>query len=458
VLPGKACQLPVFRTRPGAHDAAFFQADGVQPLERYDGTPDSAIPHQEIVASPHEQARDSGFGQNSQKLLQVGPIGRQDEEIGKIEDFISRFRYKADKASLVQSRIKQLEKIERIILPPERKKIRFAFPDPPRSGRVVLEIANVTKSYGELVVLGNVSLVVEKGERICLVGHNGAGKSTLMRVLAGDDFQKGERTLGANVYPDFYAQDQPSTLDGGRTVYEEILADAPYDSVPTLRDLLASFLFTGDDIHKRVAVLSGGEKSRLALAKMLLRPSNLLLLDEPTNHLDLFSKDVLLDALRSFSGTVVFVSHDRYFINALATRVIEVGRGTIRSFTGNYEDYLEKCSSETAEQREPGSRAPGASTPSITADKDSRKRERLLSREDEKRRLREEKARLRRLAELESKIEESEEQLANLERDMEEPDFFRDPDRARDGAREHAGLTELIASLYEEWETVHSDV
>jgi ATP-binding cassette, subfamily F, member 3 len=383
---------------------------------------------------------------------------RQDEEIGKMEDFIARFRYKADKAALVQSRIKQLEKVERIVLPPERKKIRFTFPEPPRSGRVVIEVTCVTKSYGDLVVLDNVSLVVEKGERICLVGHNGAGKSTLMRVLAGDGFQKGERTLGSNVFPDYYAQDQPSTLDMSRTVYEEILADAPYDRVPSLRDLLATFLFTGDDIQKRVAVLSGGEKSRLALAKMLLRPSNLLLLDEPTNHLDLFSKDVLLDALRSFSGTVVFVSHDRYFINALATRIIEVGGGALRSYPGNYENYLEKCGSESAGQPEPGSRNACSPASSIETSKDSRKRERLLSREDEKRRLRDEKARMRRLSELEAKIEESEEQLANLERDMEEPDFFRDADRARESAREHAGLTDLIANLYEQWETFQAEI
>jgi ATP-binding cassette subfamily F protein 3 len=382
---------------------------------------------------------------------------RQDEEIGKMEDFIARFRYKADKAALVQSRIKQLEKIERIVLPPERKKIRFTFPEPPRSGRVVLELVGVTKSYGDLVVLDNVSLSVEKGERICLVGHNGAGKSTLMRVLAGDRFQEGERTLGSNVVPDYYAQDQSSTLDVTRTVYEEILAVAPYDRVPVLRDLLACFLFTGDDIQKRVGVLSGGEKSRLALAKMLLRPSNLLLLDEPTNHLDLFSKDVLLDALRSFSGTVVFVSHDRYFINALATRTVEVGGGKLRSCPGNYESYLESCGSEAAVHPESKNRLPSASASSLELDKDSRKRERLLSREDEKRRLREERARLKRLSELEEKIEATEEQLANLEREMEEPGFFRDAERARDGAREHAGLTELIANLYEEWEAVHSD-
>ena len=267
---------------------------------------------------------------------------RQDEEVEKIEDFISRFRYKADKASLVQSRIKQLEKIERIVLPPERKRIRFRFPPAPKSGRIVMELKGVTRAYGDNKVLDAVDLVIEQGERISLVGHNGAGKSTLMRILAGGEFQKGERIVGHNVILDYFAQDQAEALESGRSAYDELLADAPFQMVPQLRDILGAFLFTGDDIHKKVAVLSGGEKNRLALAKMLLRPSNLLLMDEPTNHLDLNSKEVLLDALRAFSGTVVFVSHDRHFIDGLATRVVEVEEGRLNSYHGDYEYYLAK--------------------------------------------------------------------------------------------------------------------
>jgi ATP-binding cassette subfamily F protein 3 len=380
---------------------------------------------------------------------------RQDEEIAKIEDFISRFRSKADKASLVQSRVKQLEKIERIVLPPERKRIRFSFPEPPRSGRIVLELKDLTKAYGDLVVLDGVSLVVEKGERVSLVGHNGAGKSTLMRILAGDPFQKGTRNVGANVFLDYFAQDQAAALAGGRSVYEELLSEAPYDSVPLLRDMLGAFLFSGDDIHKKVEVLSGGEKNRLALAKMLLRPSNLLLMDEPTNHLDLFSKEVLLEALRSFSGTVVFVSHDRHFINALATRTIEVGGGAIRSFDGNYEEYLEKTGALALAGKESSLRAflrPGAAD---NGERESLKRERLLSREEEKQRQREERARLKRLAELEEKIEQSEAELMLLERSMGEPDYFSDADRAREGSAAHANLSASIAGLYREWESLH---
>jgi ATP-binding cassette subfamily F protein 3 len=381
---------------------------------------------------------------------------RQDEEIARMEDFITRFRYKADKAPLVQSRIKQLEKIERIVLPAERRRVRFSFPDPPRSGRVVLELKQVTKAYGDLVVLDGINLSVEKGERISLVGHNGAGKSTLMRVLAGDAFQSGERTVGTNVQIDYFAQDQAAALAADRTVYEEIIADAPYDRVPILRDLLGTFLFSGDDIHKKVGVLSGGEKSRLALAKMLLRPSNLLLLDEPTNHLDLFTKDVLLDALQCFSGTLVFVSHDRYFVNALATRTIAVGGGGIFSYPGNYDDYLEKIGPELAGQGGMSNAALSAGLTGESAEKVSQKKERLLSREEEKRHQREERSRLKRLAELEEIIEETEKDLTALEQVMGEPDYFSDVDRSRDGAKEHENLTSRIASLYNEWETLHS--
>jgi ATP-binding cassette, subfamily F, member 3 len=380
---------------------------------------------------------------------------RQDEEIAKIEDFISRFRFKADKAALVQSRIKQLEKIERIVLPPERKRISFSFPDPPRSGRVVMELAQVTKAYGDHVVLDGISLTVERGEKISLVGHNGAGKSTLMRVLAGDTVQAGERIVGANVCQDYFAQDQASALDGTRTVYEELLADAPYDRVPVLRDVLGAFLFSGDDIHKKVAVLSGGEQSRLALAKMLLRPSNLLLLDEPTNHLDLFSKDVLLDALQSFTGSVVFVSHDRYFINALATRTVAVGGGSIRSYYGNYDEYLASCEGEVGNGSPLTSRGGIVSHSAEDLVSASRKLDRQLSREEDKRRQREERARQKKLAELEEQIDQCETELVDLEQTMAAVDYFCDAARARNGTQRHEYLTCRIAELYDEWESVH---
>ncbi|ACM20298.1 ABC transporter, ATP-binding protein [Geotalea daltonii FRC-32] len=377
---------------------------------------------------------------------------RQDEEVQKIEDFISRFRYKADKAALVQSRIKQLEKIERIVLPPERKRIRFRFPDPPKSGRMVVELKGVRKAYGSNVVLDGIDLTIEKEERVALVGHNGAGKSTLMKVLAGGNFQGGELTLGHNVVRDYFAQDQAQELNGEQSVYEEILADAPFDMVPQLRDILGAFLFSGDDIQKKVSVLSGGERNRLALAKMLLRPSNLLLMDEPTNHLDLFSKEVLLGALAAFSGTVVFVSHDRHFIDGLATRVVEVGDGKINSFMGDYEYYLAKKAEDVPLAEQANQAPPTADQRPATASKEDR----LRQREEEKQRQREEKGRQKRLAELEAEIEKTENVLAGLEERMAAPESFADHGTARRMGEEHETLTSRIAALYAEWEGMQS--
>ena len=369
---------------------------------------------------------------------------RQDEEVQKTEEFISRFRYKADKAALVQSRMKQLDKIERIVLPPERKQIRFKFPDAPKSGRIVMELKGVTKAYGTNVILDGIDLTVEKGERVALVGHNGAGKSTLMRILAGGEFQRGERIPGHNAVLDYFAQDQAQELTGSRSVYDELLADSPFDMVPHLRDMLGAFLFSGDDIQKRVEVLSGGERNRLALAKMLLRPANLLLMDEPTNHLDLFSKEVLLNALRSFGGTVVFVSHDRHFIDGLATRVVEVEGGQVTSFYGDYEYYLEKKGVSAAT---PAAKAPDPGSPAPVL-----REERLRQREEEKERQKEERRRLKQIAELEAEIEKEESLLARLDEQMADPEFFRDHEAARSGSAEHAVITARIADLYGRWE------
>jgi ATP-binding cassette subfamily F protein 3 len=376
---------------------------------------------------------------------------RQDEEIARMEDFISRFRYKADKASLVQSRVKQLEKIDRIVLPPERKKINFRFPDAPKSGKITLELKRATRSYGENIVLDQIDLVIERGEKIALVGPNGAGKSTLIRTLAGiDTLDRGERRVGHNVISDYFAQDQSVSLQGQNSVYDEILADAPFEMVPELRNILGTFLFSGDDVNKKVSVLSGGEKNRLALAKMLMRPLNLLLLDEPTNHLDLFSKEVLLRALRSFSGTVIFVSHDRFFIDSLATRVVEVGNRKVRSFIGNYEDYLQKTGQDTAV-------ADVRSVPLVDASGDASvakvaKEVRLLRREEQRERQKQERIREKRIAEIESEIDLKERELAELEARMGEPGFFRDPDAAKNTAQEHELLSGTLMGLYGEWE------
>ena len=266
---------------------------------------------------------------------------RQSEEIEKTEVFINRFRYTATKAKQVQSRIKLLDKVERIEIPPERKKIRFKFPEAPRPGRIVLEAKGVRKAFGDNVVLRHLDLMVERGDRIALVGPNGAGKSTLMRIMAGVDRpDEGVRLEGHKVVLDYFAQDQAAVLNPARTVIEEMSSASSVSMAPMIRTILGGFLFEADDVFKKVAVLSGGERNRLALAKMLLNASNVLVLDEPTNHLDLDSKEVLLDALEDYGGTLVFVSHDRYFVDKLATKVIEVGGGEAPLYPGGYEDFL----------------------------------------------------------------------------------------------------------------------
>ena len=253
----------------------------------------------------------------------------QDEEVARVKMFIDRFRYQATKASQVQSRIKMLEKVVPIEVPPERKKIHFNFPSCGKSGRTVLELKGARKAYGNLVVLNELDLHIERGDRIALVGPNGSGKSTLMRLLSAEEApDSGERLEGHNVVIQYFAQDEATRMDPKPTVYETLASGSPHHMVPAIRNILGGFLFSGDDVHKPVRVLSGGERTRLAVARMLLRPSNTLLLDEPTNHLDLDSKEVLLDALVDYGGTLIFVSHDRYFVERLATKIIEVGNGT----------------------------------------------------------------------------------------------------------------------------------
>ena len=265
---------------------------------------------------------------------------QQDEDIARIQLFIDRFRYKASKAKQVQSRVKMLEKITPIEVPPERKKVHFTFPASARSGRTVLELRDAAKAYGDVRVFSGVNLHVERGDHLALVGPNGAGKSTLMRMLSGAEApDSGERTLGYRVHTQYFAQDEATRLDPALTVYETLAAGSPVDMVPSIRNILGGFLFTEDDVYKRVSVLSGGERTRLAVARMLLRPSNTLILDEPTNHLDIDSTDVLLEALAAFGGTLIFVSHDRYFVDRLATKVLDIGGGDAVLYPGTYEEF-----------------------------------------------------------------------------------------------------------------------
>jgi ATP-binding cassette subfamily F protein 3 len=265
----------------------------------------------------------------------------QQEKVEQLQAFINRFRYQATKAKQVQSRIKELERMEKIEIPPEEKTIHFSFPQPQPSGRMVAEAKGLGKSYGAKQVFSGSNFVIDRGDRIALVGVNGAGKSTLIKLLGGQEqATEGEVRLGHNVEVDYFAQDQYKALDPQARLLDDLYEVAPRASQTELRSLLGCFLFSEDDVFKTVGVLSGGERNRYALARMLLHPSNFLLLDEPTNHLDMRAKDVLLESMQKFTGTVVFVSHDRYFIDKLATRVFEIGEGQVVVFPGNYEDYL----------------------------------------------------------------------------------------------------------------------
>ena len=264
----------------------------------------------------------------------------QQDKIRQLEAFITRFRYQATKAKQVQSRIKELERIEKIEIPPEEKSIHFSFPQPKASGRIVAEFQKVAKSYGDLQVFSDVDFFIERGDRVALVGVNGAGKSTLIKILAGaETVSAGEYILGHNAEPDYFAQDQYKELDQAARMLDDLATVAPRATNTELRSILGCFLFSEDDVFKQIGVLSGGERNRYALARMLMQPSNFMLLDEPTNHLDMRAKDVLLRALQDYDGTVVFVSHDRYFIDHLATRIFEVEDGRLHVYPGNYEDY-----------------------------------------------------------------------------------------------------------------------
>jgi len=383
---------------------------------------------------------------------------QQDEEIARTEAFISRFRYQANKASLVQSRIKQLEKIERINLPPERKKIAFTFPAPPKGGRMAMELIGASQAYADLQVLKKIDLQVEQGERVALVGPNGAGKSTLMRLLAGiESPREGQRKEGHNLHLAYFAQDQAAELNPKRDVYSELSADAPYDMVPKLRNILGAFLFSGDDVEKRVSVLSGGERNRLALAKLLLRPANLLLLDEPTNHLDLQSKQVLLDSLNKYPGTIVFVSHDRYFVDELASRVLEVGNGKVESYFGNYEDFLrtkDKLGDHGHSQQRVEQQSEHGDNNVLPEDKDARRQAQAERKELQ----RKEQKLKKELKALEARIGILEGQVTAVEKLMADPDLYQDQDRWRESSSEHAQLKEELDVAYARWEELQESM
>ena len=291
-------------------------------------------------------------------------LKNQQKQVEQTQKFIERFRYKATKARQVQSRIKMLDKIEFAEVEDDEEEIAFHFPKPVPSGAVVIELRKIIKRYGPLTVFDGLDCQIERGERIAVVGPNGAGKSTFTRILAGiEPVDGGSRTGGYNAILSYFGQHQAEELDPEREVLETVDEVAPGEIRSKLRTILGSFLFHGDDVFKKVSALSGGEKSRLALARMLLRPANLLIMDEPTNHLDMKSKTVLLNALKEYEGTIVVVSHDRAFLDPLVMKVLEFTPGRVRTFLGNVSEYLQKKDEEAALAAKPGRAEPSGPAP-----------------------------------------------------------------------------------------------
>ena len=415
----------------------------------------------------------------ARQALREAQARNQAKRVAEIERFIERFRYKASKARQVQSRVKMLGRMERIETEADARRIHFSFPQPPRTGRLVARMSGIRKAYGDNVVYAGVDFLVERGDRVALVGINGAGKSTLLKMLAGTlPFDAGERVLGSHVEVQYYAQHQLDALDPTRTVLEEIELAAPEAQISRLRTILGSFLFSGDTVEKKVGVLSGGEKARLALAKMLARPAALLCMDEPTNHLDLASKEVLEEALSGFTGTIVFISHDRYFINRIATQVVEVEHGQLATHLGSYDDYLDhkaaiqSAGASTKPQKRPD--APESNPPKrgqaeervsrVSADGGSAgaisgpsqlkglKKETVEGRRKDRTLERDIRSIKTRLAAVEAQIHELEVRLEDIGLSLADPDLYRDGQRARDIAQARRDTEERVAWLMKEWE------
>jgi len=404
----------------------------------------------------------------------------QDDEVARMKAFIDRFRYQATKAAQVQSRIKMLEKVVPIEIPPERKRVHFSFPACVKSGRTVLDLRGISKAYGPVRVFDRVNLHIERGDRIALIGPNGAGKSTMMRMLSGVEApDSGTRTEGHQVVTQYFAQDEATRLDPTLTVYQTLAGDAPIHMVPAIRNILGGFLFSGDDVEKPVRVLSGGERTRLAVARMLLRPSNTLLLDEPTNHLDLDSKDVLLEALEDFGGTLIFVSHDRYFVDKLATKVVDIGHGQALLYPGNYEEFLWSRKQQAAAPQAPAAkplqqekkaaqsaRPPHTSVvkpaaPAATADKAAAQvsyEERKRTEAEARRVKKAADQRRKRIEELEARIADREQAIKEIESSMSSPGFYENRDAAQPIIDRHQALMWEVGDLMNEWEALQTDL
>lgn len=400
---------------------------------------------------------------------------KQQAEIHHLEDFINRFGYKATKAAQAQERQKMLDKLlaNKIEIPESLKKIHFSFPPAPHSGNIVLRMSEITKSYdGSFNVLDNLELLLEKGERLVVAGHNGAGKSTLLRIVAGVDKNfTGNIETGAGVSIGYFSQDNAETISGTASVLEHIESIAPLELIPKVRDMLGAFLFRGDDVNKSLNVLSGGEKTRVALLQLLLRPVNLLILDEPTNHLDMHSKDVLLSALKDFGGTVIFVSHDRGFIQDLATRVLELTPGKFRNFKGDYEYYMQRLADEeagivgnydagtvhsnpNAVNKAAAKINAGQASPSSaqSSSNQSEKSAGALNWEEQKKLEAERRKKEKEVARLEDEIAKVEGDLSELQNKMSDPAVYSNGEKAKAVQAEITSLEAKLDELNEAWE------
>ena len=398
----------------------------------------------------------------------IAEYEQQQAEIQKLEDFITRFGYKATKAAQAQEYQKKLDKMVRIEIPESLKKIHFSFPPAPHSGRLVLRMKDICKNYdGKTNVLNNLELTLENGERLVVAGRNGAGKSTLLRIIADQDKNfTGEIIPGSGVKIGYFSQDNAETIQGKQSILEYLENEAPLELIPKLRDMLGAFLFRGDDVYKSLDVLSGGEKSRIALLQLLLSPVNLLILDEPTNHLDIHSKDVLLEALKGFGGTVVFVSHDRGFIEQLATRVLELKPGEFKNYVGNYEFYLEQLaklenpegkslSLATATTASQSSAVASSATHSNGGSPRNAPQQEVsqnkLSWEEQKKRDAERRKIEREVEKLEAEIAELETKKAELENKMAQPEVYSNGEKAKAVQREIEEVSNKLEEINLAW-------